>query len=149
MPRPHPEVAVRRSWRRFRQRPVGTQALVVALAVIVVAGAVVGIALGTTGGSGSGTSANSGLTTGGSSTVWPVSQASTSARGVAPDSVTVVFPIVNLTALSAQQGFGGDIEFTQMTDAINTYVNDVNAHGGVAGRRIKPMIVSYDPTNQA
>jgi hypothetical protein len=150
MARPHPEVALRRSWRRFRQRPAGTQAAVLALAVVVVAGAVIGIALGTSGGSGGGTSSSSGLTaSAGSSPVVPVSQASTSTRGVAPDAVTVVFPIVNLTALSAQEGFAGDTEDTQVTDAINTYVNDVNAHGGVGGRRIKPMIVPFDPTSQA
>jgi hypothetical protein len=128
---------------------VGTQAAVLAVVVLVLAGAIVGITLGASGGSGGGSSSSSGLTAAGSSSVVPVSQASTSTRGVAPDGVTVVFPIVNLTALSAQQGFGGDIEFQEQTDAINTYVNDVNAHGGIAGRRIKPMIVSYDPTNQA
>ena len=63
--------------------------------------------------------------------------------------ITVVFPISNLTSLASNFGFAGDAEFAQQKRAIQTYVNAANAHGGINGRKIKPMIVTFDPTNES
>ena len=79
----------------------------------------------------------------------PVDQASTSTRGVTAKTINVVFPVVNLQALSSQVGFAGDIEFTEQAKAINLYVNEINAHGGINGRNGNPIIANFDPTNEA
>jgi len=134
-------------------------ALVVVIAVI--GGAVYGITgatskkatPGSTGTSGttaptgnSGTS--SGLGLGGPSGVG-VDEASTSTRGVTSNSINVVFPVSNLTSLASNFGFAGDTEFGAQKAAIHTYVNAINDAGGINGRKINPMIVNFDPTNEA
>ena len=58
-----------------------------------------------------------------------------------------MFPVSNLTNLSSTEGFAGDIEFSQQTLAINTYVNAINAAGGINGRKIIADIVNFHPTN--
>ena len=78
-----------------------------------------------------------------------LNKASTSSRGVTATSITIVFPISNLTTLASNFGFAGDAEFAQQTNAIHTYVNAINNHGGINGRKIKPIIVTFDPTNEA
>ena len=78
-----------------------------------------------------------------------LNKASASSRGVSKTTINVVFPISNLTVLSSNFGFAGDTEFAAQTRAIHTFVNAANAHGGINGRKIKPMIVPFDPTNEA
>ena len=68
-------------------------------------------------------------------------------RGVTPTSIRVVFPWANLSAFEAAFSFNGSSE--DDVTSIHTYVDDINAHGGINGRRIDPEIVSYDPTNDA
>ena len=63
--------------------------------------------------------------------------------------INVVFPISNLTSLASNFGFAGDVEFGEQKKAIHTFVNAVNADGGINGRKINPMIVTFDPTNEA
>jgi hypothetical protein len=79
----------------------------------------------------------------------PVSKASTSARGVSKTEINVVFPVVDLQALSAQLGFAGDVEYTEQGKAISLFVNHINANGGINGRKINPIISFFDPTNEA
>ena len=78
-----------------------------------------------------------------------VDQASTSTRGVTSDSINVVFPVSNLTSLASNFGFAGDTEFGAQKAAIHTFVNAINDAGGINGRKINPMIVNFDPTNEA
>jgi hypothetical protein len=78
-----------------------------------------------------------------------VDQASTSSRGVTATTINVVFPVSNLTSLSSNFGFAGDKEFGAQTAAIHTFVNAINTAGGINGRMINPMIVDFDPTNEA
>jgi hypothetical protein len=81
----------------------------------------------------------------------PVDQASTSTRGVTAKSINVVFPVVNLQALSSQLGFAGDVEFTEQTKAIKLFVGEINKKGGINGRKINAIIANYNPlsaTNQ-
>ena len=78
-----------------------------------------------------------------------VNQASTSARGVSPTQINVVFPVVNLQALATQLGFAGDVEYTEQVKAIHLFVNVINRDGGINGRKIKAIISRFDPTDEA
>ena len=79
----------------------------------------------------------------------PVSKASTSARGVTAKSINVVFPVVSLNSLAGQEGFAEDAEYGEQTKAIDFYVGQINKSGGIHGRRINPIITTYDPTNES
>jgi hypothetical protein len=79
----------------------------------------------------------------------PVSKASTSSRGVTTSTINVVFPVVALNSLAGQEGFAQDAEYGEQTKAINFYVKQVNSAGGINGRKIKAIITSFDPTNEA
>ena len=79
----------------------------------------------------------------------PVSKASTSARGVTAKSINVVFPVVSLNSLAGQEGFAEDAEYGEQTKAIDFYVGQINKSGGIHGRKINPIITTYDPTNES
>ncbi len=79
----------------------------------------------------------------------PVSQASSSARGVTSSTINVVFPVANLDALASTYGFAGDYEYTEQAKAIHLFVDQINEEGGINGRTINPIITSYDPANNA
>ncbi len=78
-----------------------------------------------------------------------VTHASTSARGVTATTINVAFPVANLDALSSTYGFAGDLEYTEQAKAINLFVNQINAGGGINGRKINPIISSYNPASDA
>lgn len=75
--------------------------------------------------------------------------ASTSTRGISGNKINVVFPVVSLGSLAGKEGFAQDIEFGEQSNAIHVFVNDVNNSGGIHGKKINPIIVNFDPTNQA
>jgi hypothetical protein len=79
----------------------------------------------------------------------PVSQASTSTRGVTATTINVAFPVANLSALASTYGFAGDVEYTEQAKAIHLFVNQINDSGGINGRKINPIITSYNPANSA
>jgi len=79
----------------------------------------------------------------------PVEQASTSSRGVSATAINVVFPVVALNSLAGKLGFAQDVEYGQQAEAINLYVNQINRSGGINGRRIDPIITSYDPASES
>jgi len=85
-------------------------------------------------------------TTAGATTV---DQASTSQRGVSATGINVVFPVVDLQALSAELGFAGDVEYSEQVEAIHLFVGVINRSGGINGRRINAIISRFDPTNEA
>ena len=78
----------------------------------------------------------------------PVSSAGTSSRGVTKNSITLVFPVVALNSLAGRDGFAEDAEYGEQTKAIQLFVKQINDGGGVNGRKILPIISSYDPTNE-
>src|SRR5581483_8797133 len=78
-----------------------------------------------------------------------VSSASTSTRGVTKSEINVVFPVVNLQALSTQLGFAGDVEYAEQGKAISLFVQHINDDGGINGRKINPIITLFDPENEA
>lgn len=154
--------ALRRAVRRFGRRPRGMQLRTTAVVGLTVGGLlvyVVNAPPSTPGAGGSGrlgavAAPRSGVhlvdaRSGAPADNTPVDQASTSTRGVDAKSITVVFPVVNLASLSSQLGFAGDVEFKEQTKAINLYVNEINGHGGINGRKINPIIANFDPTNEA
>ena len=130
-----------RSWRRFQRRPRGVRVASVVLTLVIIAGIAYAV--------GSGPSGNPKKTTLSTnpSDITALDRASTSSVGVTADSITVAFPISNLTALSSNLGFAGDLEYSEQAKAIHLFVNQINAAGGINGRMIKPLIVTIDPTN--
>ena len=79
----------------------------------------------------------------------PVTEASTSARGVSASSINVVFPIISFSSIEGEFEIKSDAEFGEQTKAIHLFVDQINDAGGINGRKINPMIESFDPTNVA
>ncbi|HEY6622333.1 MAG TPA: ABC transporter substrate-binding protein [Acidimicrobiales bacterium] len=135
---------MRRASRRFRHRPRGTQLRTVALVAAVVAGVVAYVAVAPS--SSTVGVAAAGASTGGGSNA--LNRASTSTRGIAGNKINVVFPVVALNSLAGKVGFAQDAEFGLQVKAIHLYVNLINRSGGVNGKKINPIVVNYDPTNE-
>ena len=133
---------INRSWRRFRRRPMRTQAVSWVVLLVIVGGIVFGVTA-----SSAKPKANTGPNTSPPATT-ALDKASNSSRGVTATSIRVVFPVSNLTSLSSTEGFAGDIEFGQQVQAIHTYVNAINAAGGINGRTIIADIVNFDATSE-
>jgi hypothetical protein len=55
---------------------------------------------------------------------------------------------VSLNSLAGKEGFANDAEFGEQTKAINFFVKLVNDSGGINGRKINPIINTFDPTNE-
>lgn len=111
-----------------------------------------------TGGSGGGGSGGGGSSNGGGSGSISVGSGSgpggvpltASDRGVTPTSIRVVFPWPNLSTINSAFSLSGTATSGEDdVTSIKTYVDDINAHGGILGRKIDPEIVSYDPSNDA
>ena len=79
----------------------------------------------------------------------PVTDASTTTRGIVNNEINVIFPVVSLSSLTGEQGLATDIENGQQVQAINLYVNDINENGGINGKKINAIIVPFDPSNEA
>jgi hypothetical protein len=79
----------------------------------------------------------------------PVSQASTSSRGVSAHSINVVFPLISFGSLEGEYEIESDAEYGEQVKAIHLFVNQVNNAGGINGRKINPLIESFDPTNDS
>jgi branched-chain amino acid transport system substrate-binding protein len=73
----------------------------------------------------------------------PVSAASSSTPGVTATTIRVGIPYVDLASLTA---VGVDINWGSVPDAYNAIIKNLNAHGGINGRRIVPDIVPVNPT---
>jgi hypothetical protein len=68
---------------------------------------------------------------------------------VTASTVTVAFPVVSLNSLAGKEGFAQDAEYGEQAKAINFYVKRINSAGGINGRKIKAVITSFDPTDEA
>ena len=135
-----------RSWRRGNggdRAPVGGRRARAMVALVVIVAAV---AVAVTSGSPPSSATTSSARAAG---LAALNKASTCSRGVTKTTITVVFPISNLTSLASNFGFAGDVEFGEQKKAINVFVNAVNADGGINGRKINPIIVTFDPTNES
>jgi hypothetical protein len=151
----HPVAALGRSWRRLRRRPramqIRTAVIVVAVVVALIAWLMLAPSSSPGGGGTAGAAevATQSSTTQSSATPTPVTKASTSTRGVTKTSINVVFPVVAVNSLAGKEGFAADKEFNEQVPAIHLYVNQINKAGGINGRMINPIIVQFDPTNDA
>ena len=146
----NPLASAGRSWRRLRRRPRAMQLRTVLILLAIVVGLVAWLALAPSGAGGSGGAAGAAepkLAAAASGT--PVSQASTSDRGVSKTTINVVFPVVAVNGEAAQFGFSTDVEFNEQSNAIHLYVDQINKAGGINGRKINAMIVDFNPTNNA
>jgi hypothetical protein len=135
-----------RSWGHFVRRPRSTQIRTLAIVGAVLIGTAAWVVTAPPSSS-TGAAPTGGLSaTGGTATsAVPVSQASTSTRGVTKDSINVVFPIVSLSSLAGKEGFASDLEFGEQEKAIRLYVKQINDAGGINGRTINPIITTFDP----
>jgi Periplasmic binding protein len=137
---------VRRAIHRFSRRSTATKIrvlLTLATAIVVVVGSVV-----LASGSSKNTSANPLGLSGGHLAYTPVTRASTSTRGIVGNEINVVFPIVSLSSLAGQEDLDSSKEFGDQDQAIDLYVGLINKSGGINGRKINPIIVGFDPTNE-
>ena len=71
----------------------------------------------------------------------------TSAPGVTKTTISVGIPYVDLAAVDKQ--FGLHIDQGSFPDAYNALVANINAHGGINGRKLVPVLVAVNPTGTA
>jgi ABC-type branched-subunit amino acid transport system substrate-binding protein len=72
--------------------------------------------------------------------------AASSTPGVTATTIRVGVPYVDVAAVKA---LGVDIDWGSVPDAFNAVIKDINAHGGINGRKIVPYIVAVNPTGTA
>jgi hypothetical protein len=146
----NPTAPVGRAWRRLRRRPMAMQVRTVVIVLAVVIGLILWLAMAPSGVPGSPSVAGASVVpVAAAFKPTPVDKASTSARGVSAHSINVVFPVVAINSLAGQLGFAEDKEYGEQTYSIHLYVNQINAAGGINGRKINPIIVNFDPENAA
>jgi hypothetical protein len=139
-----------RAWRRLRRRPLAMQLRTVLIVVAVVVAIILWLAMAPSGTPGAPAGAGaSEVSTSAAFKPTPIDQASTSSRGVSAHAINVVFPVVAINSLAGQLGFAEDKEYGEQIYSIHLYVNQINAAGGINGRKINPMIESFDPQNTA
>ena len=138
-----------RSWRRLRRRPRAVQMRTALIIVAIVVGLVAWLVLAPSGTPGRRERRRRGRGGVEHARATPPSQASTSTRGVTATSINVVFPVVAINSLAGKEGFAEDKEYNEQIPAIHLYVNQINNAGGINGRKINPIIVQFDPTNDA
>jgi len=76
----------------------------------------------------------------------PASAASSETPGVTATTIRVGIPYVDVAAVKA---VGVDISWGSVPDAFNAVIANMNAHGGVDGRKIVPYLVAVNPTGTA
>jgi len=99
------------------------------------------------GGAGGGAGGSSGGGSGGGTGGGAIGPLTASDKGVTPTSIRVVFTYPDLGPVGASIGLAGTSEDEKTS--INAFVRDVNDRGGVLGRRIDPVIVSYNPLDES
>jgi ABC-type branched-subunit amino acid transport system substrate-binding protein len=138
---PSAGVRTRRFWRGLGERGAWAQAVAIVCVVALVGGAaVVALSLGG--------SDSEKKTTSGAKPAGTVNDVPRSTAGVSAKSVTVVFPVIDISAA------GGSTGLTDITDekdpaGIKEYVREVNDAGGVQGRTIDARIVKFNPLKPA
>ena len=136
---PRTEVALRRFWRRTGERGLWARGLSVVVVTLLSAGAVLGLfALASSDETQAGASGASGTP----------SAVEASTDGVTKDSVTIVFPVIDLSA--AGQAVGLDSSSDEKDPlGIKTYVKEINDAGGINGRTIDARIEKFNPLDPA
>ncbi len=78
--------------------------------------------------------------------IGPASAAGNRTQGVTASTIRVGVPYVNVAAVKA---VGVNINWGNVPDAYMAIIANMNAHGGINGRRIVPYILGVDPTGTA
>ena len=76
----------------------------------------------------------------------PAYAASGSTPGVTATTIRVGVPYVDVAAVKA---VGVDISWGSVPDAFNAVIANMNAHGGINGRKVVPYLVAVNPTGTA
>jgi hypothetical protein len=76
----------------------------------------------------------------------PASSASGSTPGVTATTIRVGVPYVDVAAVKA---VGVDISWGSVPDAFKAVIANMNAHGGINGRKVVPYLVAVNPTGTA
>ncbi len=76
------------------------------------------------------------------------SAASSATQGVTPTTIRVGVPYIDVEA-SVLRTLGVDINYGSFPDAFNALIDNVNAHGGIDGRKIVPYVVAVTPVGTA
>ena len=145
----NPLAPLGRSWRRLRRRPAAMQVRTILVIVGVIVALVAWLVMAPSGVPGGSSSAGAAEVPQHAFSPTPVSKASTSSRGVSATTINVAFPVVDINSLSGREGFASDKEYGQQINAIHLFVNQINQSGGINGRKINPIISSFDPLNNA
>src|ERR1700729_1882835 len=74
------------------------------------------------------------------------SAASSNTPGVTATTIRVGIPYVDVAAVKA---VGVNIDWGSVPDAFNAVIKDINAQGGITGRKMVPYIVAVNPTGPA
>ncbi len=74
------------------------------------------------------------------------STSGSSGQGVTATTIRVGVPYVDLSAV---RKFGITLDHGNYADAYNALIADVNAHGGVGGRKLVPFLVAVNPVGTA
>jgi hypothetical protein len=76
------------------------------------------------------------------------SAASSATQGVTATTIRVGVPYIDVGA-AVLRTLGVDIDYGSFPDAFNALIDNVNAHGGINGRKIVPYIVAVTPVGTA
>jgi hypothetical protein len=76
----------------------------------------------------------------------PASAASSATQGVTATTVSVGIPYVDVASLKS---VGVNLNFGNVPDAYKAIINNVNAHGGINGRKVVPYVVAVSPIGTA
>jgi hypothetical protein len=76
----------------------------------------------------------------------PAAAASSNTPGVTATTIRVGVPYVDVAAVKA---VGVNISWGSVPDAFNAIIDNINAHGGINGRKIVPYLVAVNPTGTA
>lgn len=108
---------------------------------------------GSTGTSTTGAGGSAGTTSGGTTSSGTTGQVpepgelTATDRGVTASTVKVGFTALDTAGLG-RAGVGIGVTVEQQQAAWLGYVKEINARGGLSGRKIEPVVVSYDPLSQ-
>ncbi len=80
------------------------------------------------------------------SAVSPASAAPSDTPGVTATTIRVGIPYVDLAALT---DLGVNMSWGSVPDAFDAIIDNINAHGGINGRKIVPYLVAVDPSGTA
>jgi ABC-type branched-subunit amino acid transport system substrate-binding protein len=136
---PKVELRLRRFWRRAGEVGWWARGLAVLVVTALVGGALIGLlAL---------VSTDQGVAGAAGSSSAP-SAVPPSTDGVTKKSITVVFPVVDLSAAGQAVGLQGLSDEKDPT-GIRTYVKEINDAGGIHGRKIDARIEKFNPLDPA